>query len=114
MTAFFGIDHAESLAIVLPVLLRHQKTTKAAKLEQYARRIWNVSEPSPEAAVEQGIARTVAFFHSLGMKTRLADYGIAAADAAEKISRRFTQHGDILGEHGDLTPERVAAILREC
>jgi NADP-dependent alcohol dehydrogenase len=114
LTAFFGLDHAESLAVVLPVLLRHQKTGKAAKLQQYARRVWQVSEPNADAAIEAGIARTAEFFGALGMKLRLADYGISPADAAQKISDRFAERGTVLGERNDLTPDRVAAILREC
>lgn len=114
LTAFYGLDHAESLAVVLPVLWRHQKAAKAAKLEQYARRVWNFGDSSAAAAVEAAIARTADFFQSLGMKLRLADFGIDPADAAAKVRDRFAQRGTVLGEHGDLTPERVAAILREC
>lgn len=114
LTAFYGIDHAESLAIVLPSLLRHEKSRKAAKLQQYARRVWNVTTAAPEAAIEAGIDRTVAFYESLGMKTRLADYGIAPADAAKRIGDRFAQRGTRLGEHGDLAADQVAKILLQC
>jgi len=114
LTAFYGLDHAESLAIVLPALLRHEKARKAAKLEQYARRVWNITTTDAEAAIEEGIARTVAFYESLGMKTHLADYGIAPAHAAQRIGERFSQRGTRLGEHGDLTADQVAKILLQC
>jgi NADP-dependent alcohol dehydrogenase len=114
LTAFYGIDHAESLAIVLPVLLRHQKATKAAKLDQYARRVWGETTADRDAAIESAIRRTAAFFESLGMKTHLADYGISPSDAAKRVGDRFAERGTRLGEHGDLTADRVAAILREC
>lgn len=114
LTAFYGIDHAESLAVVLPALWRHEKKRKAGKLEQYARRVWNETAADSQVAIEAGIARTVAFFESLGMKTHLADYGISPAEAAERIGDRFAQRGTRLGEHGDLTADQVATILRQC
>lgn len=114
LTAFYGIDHAESLAVVLPSLLRHEKSRKAAKLEQYARRVWAVTERSAEVAIEAGIDRTVAFFESLGMKTHLADYGIEPAEAAKRVGDRFAQRGTKLGEHGDLAAAQIAEILRQC
>ncbi|HNQ89194.1 MAG TPA: iron-containing alcohol dehydrogenase [Verrucomicrobiota bacterium] len=105
LTAFYGLDHAETLAIVLPGVWRHQLESKQAKLEQYGRRVWNVG------TAEDAITRTEAFFHSLGMPTRLADYGIDAREAAEKVRARFVERKTVLGERGDLGPEAVARIL---
>ena len=42
LTALYGIDHAQSLALVLPGTLRHQRQRKRAKLLQYAQRVWNL------------------------------------------------------------------------
>jgi NADP-dependent alcohol dehydrogenase len=114
LTAFYGLDHAETLAIVLPSVLRQQKATKRAKLLQFACRVWNVSGGDEDAAIERGIAHMVAFFESLGMPTKLAAYGISAAEAAAKVAERFTRRGVKFGEHGDLTPPRVAEVLRAC
>ena len=79
LTAYYGLDHAETLAIVLLGVWRHKLAQKRAKLEQYGRRVWNVS------TAEEAIEKTEAFFHALGMPTRLSDYQITAADAAEKV-----------------------------
>ncbi len=114
LTALYGLDHAETLAIVLPQLLRHQKQTKAARLDQMAKRVWGITAGSAESRIEAGIVRMVEFFESLGMPTRLAAYKIAPADAAAKVSKRFVDRGTTLGEHQDLTPDRVAAILKDC
>lgn len=105
LTAFYGLDHAESLAVVMPGVWTHQIDRKRAKLAQLGERIWGVSR------AEDTIARTDAFFASLAMPTRLKDYGIGAADAAAKIQARFTARGLSLGEHGDLSPADVATIL---
>ena len=45
LTALHGIDHARTLAIVLPALL-NERRPKRAKLLQYAERVW----ASPPAA----------------------------------------------------------------
>lgn len=106
LTAFYGLDHAETLAVVLPGVWRHQLERKKAKLEQYGRRVWG------SRTAKGVIARTEVFFHSLGMPTRLRDYQINAREAAEKVRARFTERKTLLGEHGDLNPDAVAAILR--
>lgn len=114
LTAFYGIDHAESLAIVGPALFRYDLARKQAKLAQYARRVWNICETDDTAAATAGIVRTEAFYHSLGMKTKLADYGISPADAAQKISDRFRARGSRFGEHGDIDAAATAKILLAC
>ncbi|NLF17863.1 MAG: iron-containing alcohol dehydrogenase [Lentisphaerae bacterium] len=106
LTAFYGLDHAESLAVVMPGVWRHQIERKRAKLAQFGQRVWGVD--SAEAAIEA----TEAFWQSLGMPTRLRDYGVDADEAARRIETRFRQRGTVLGEHGNLDPAAVAAILR--
>ena len=106
LTAFYGLDHAETLAIVMPGVWQHKLAQKKAKLEQYGRRVWNVA--SAEAAIE----KTEVFFNSIGMPTRLRAYNIAAEEAAAKISGRFAERKATFGEHGDIGPAAAAAILR--
>lgn len=105
LTAFYGLDHAEMLAIVLPGVWEHQRESKKAKLEQYGRRVWNVE--SPEAA----ISKTETFFRSLGMPTRLGEYRIDGRDAAERVRARLAERKTVLGERVDLGPDAVAQIL---
>jgi NADP-dependent alcohol dehydrogenase len=106
LTAFYGIDHAESLAVVMPGVWAHKLAAKAAKLAQYGRRIWNVGDA--KAAID----RTEAFFHSLAMPTRLRDFGIDGEDAAHKVGERFARRNSAFGEHGDITADAAAQILR--
>lgn len=106
LTAFYGLDHAETLAIVLPGVWKHELERKRAKLEQYGRRVWKTK------SARGAIARTERFFHSLGMPTRLRDYQINVREAAEKVRARFVERNTLLGEHGDMGPDSVAAILR--
>ncbi len=115
LTAFAGLDHAQTLAVVLPALLRHQRAVKRAKLLQYADRVWNLRDGDAEARISAAIGKTEAFFRAVGVKTRLNDYGIdatAAKNLADRIAARFSERGTVLGEAQDLTPAAVATIVR--
>jgi NADP-dependent alcohol dehydrogenase len=106
LTAFYGLDHGQTLAIVLPGVLRHQVERKRAKLAQYGKRIFGVD--GAEAAIDA----TEAFFRSVGARTRLAEYGIDADEAAERVAKRFRERGTRLGEHQVIGADEAAAILR--
>ncbi len=112
LTAYYGVAHAESLAAVLPAVLRHEKARKAGKLLQYARRVWAIDGADEDAAIEEAVRRTEGFFESLGMPTGLSAFDIPADEAAERVRDRFAERGTTLGEHEDITPEQVAEILK--
>lgn len=111
LTALYGLAHAESLAVVLPYVLWYQRESKAEKLLQYAHRVWGLTGEN-EAVIQQAIDEMTAFFNNLGMPTKLTDFGIDPEEAANLIGAKFEKKGIRLGEHGDITPEDAAAILR--
>jgi len=110
LTAFFGLDHAETLAIVLPGVWQHEFDRKKGKLAQLARRIWHITDGSEDTQAQAAIEKTVEFFHSVGMPTRLRDYKISESDV-QKVVERFRQRGDRLGEHQNLGPDEIRRIL---
>ena len=112
LTALHGLDHGVTLAIVWPGTMRVMRREKEAKLLQYAARVWGITEGSTEEVIDSAIAATEAFFQSLGVKTRLGDYGIGEATVAE-IRRRFDERKWNLGENGIVTPDKAEAILRD-
>ncbi len=114
LTALHGLDHAQTLAVVLPEMLRQRKATKLGKLVQYAERVWNIHEGSDDDKAEAAIERTRAFFESVGVKTRLGDYNLGA-EHIDGIIDNLQSHGMVaLGEHGDVTPEHCRQILQSC
>ncbi|MBN2065161.1 MAG: iron-containing alcohol dehydrogenase [Sedimentisphaerales bacterium] len=113
LTAFFGLAHAESLAIVLPGLWKHQLAHKQDKLAQLGERVWNIKSGSSKEKAQAAIDATVKFFHSVKMPTTLKDYNISAADI-QKVVTRFKERGTVLGEHQNITWKEVEEILTLC
>ncbi len=105
LTALFGVDHGQSLAVVLPSLMRERKDKKRAKLIQYAERIWNISTGTEDEKIEQAIVKTEEFFQSLDVKTKLSDYGIDASGIDKMIKGLETKGMTALSESHDLTLE---------
>ena len=112
LTALYGIDHARTLAIISPSHYQYNFEKKKAKLAQYGERVWNLQEGSVEEKAQAAIDKTVEFFHSLGVDTRLSDYASDYEGTASQIAERFTDRGwDGIGEHKDLTPKDVEKIV---
>jgi len=104
LTAFHGIDHARTLAIVLPGLWKALREEKKQKLLQYGYRVWNIKTGTDDERVDAAISKTEKFFESLGIKTRLSDYGVKK-DTIDKIVKRFEDRKWMsLGDRGLTTP----------
>jgi len=112
LTAYYGIDHARTLAIIAPSHYRYNFETKKEKLAQYAERVWNVTEGSIEEKAEAGIRKMEAFFHSLNIQTRLSDYVEDYQNTAERVQKAFTERNWLgLGEYKALSPEDAYQIV---
>lgn len=111
LTAKFGLDHAQSLAVVLPAMLEERFEAKRDKLVQYAERVWNLREGDAETRAQQAIRQTRAFFESLGVKTRLTDYGIQASDIQGLVAALETHGMKALGEKKDVTLDVSRRVL---
>ena len=113
LTALFGIDHARTLAIIAPSHYKFNFESKKEKLAQYGERVWNITKGNTDDKAYAAIEKTVAFFHELGIDTKLSDYTKDYDGTAEEISKRFTDRGWLgLGEHQNLTPEKVEKIVK--
>lgn len=111
LTAMFGIDHGQTLAIVYPSLLTVMKEQKYAKLLQYAERVWEIKEGTEDEKIDLAIAKTREFFESLGIKTRLSEYGVKKEQIADVVEQLKAHGMTALSETGKITPEVVQEIL---
>jgi len=109
LTALHGIDHARTLATIMPHLLEVKKDTKRKKLIQYAEHVWHLRD-SDDALVDAAIRKTTEFYESLGIPTKISDYGLGY-DTIDKIVARLEAKGVNYGEHADITPTVVRQIL---
>lgn len=114
LTAFYGIDHGQSLAIVLPRLLKNQKAAKQEKLAKLGREVFHIQNKDNSETADLAIAAIEQFFNSIGMKTKLSDYDIDPQEAAEKIRDRFAERGTKLGERAAIDAKVSYDIVRAC
>lgn len=111
LTALYDIDHARTLAIVLPANLQNRRDAKAAKLLQYAERVWNITEGSEAERINDAIESTRRFFESLEIATRLGDYDLGP-EAIDAVLAQLKAHGMTrLGERRDVDLEQSRKIL---
>ena len=112
LTALHGIDHARTLAIVLPALLNERRVAKRAKLLQYGERVWGITTGTDDERITAAIERTRDFFESMGIATRLSGYGLGG-DTVTAVVAQLEAHGMVtLGEQREITPA-VSRRIRE-
>jgi NADP-dependent alcohol dehydrogenase len=113
LTAMFGIDHGQTLAIIYPALMEARSKQKHAKLLQYAERVWKIEAGSEDEKINLAILKTREFFESLGVKTHLSQYGIGA-DKIPAVVEQLKAHGwTTLSETQDITLEVSQKILQK-
>jgi NADP-dependent alcohol dehydrogenase len=110
ITAEHGLDHAQTLAIVLPSLMTHQKESKREKLKQYAEKVWSL-DPCDEQSIDRAIRLTRDFFEKMGTSTSFTGYGIDEPNISQIISK-LEEHGmTALGEHQKIDLKASREIL---
>lgn len=112
LTAFHGIDHGRTLAIVLPGMMNLKRENKKEKILQFGERIWGITKGTADERVDAAIAKTIEFFESLGVPTTLPEYDVPAS-TIDKISLRFRESGMKFGEKGDIDYKEVEDILKD-
>ena len=102
LTASHGIDHARTLSIVLPAVMKVRREQKHAKLVQYAERVFGITTGTDEQKIDQAIEATENFFKVMQVPTRLSDIDVAA-DQVDVLVSALEKHGMTkLGEHSDI------------
>lgn len=113
ITALYGLDHGQTLAIVLPAMLEVQKMEKRDKLLQYAERVWGIKGESEDEMISIAINKTRDFFERVGVPTRLSSYGLGKENVPKVIETLEPLEAlqIKLGENGTLTLDRVKRVL---
>ena len=111
LTARHGLDHAQTLAVVLPALLVAKKQQKRAKLLQFAERVWDIREGSEDSRIDTAISRMQDYFEQMGVKTRLSDYHLGADDISPVIAALESHRMLTIGEKRDVTLDVSRQVL---
>lgn len=111
ITALHGLDHAQTLAIVLPSLMNQQRISKREKLIQYGKRVWSLSHTNEDALIDAAIAATRDFFEKMGAHTTFSGYGIQDSKAVVLVEKLAAHNHLPIGEHQDISAEVAQKIL---
>ena len=107
LTALWGVDHARSLAIVQPSLLRNQLVHKRAKLEQMGVNVFGLTKSDDLA--ERTINEIENFYQTMQVSTQLTEHGDNKQKAIDAVVSQLEHHGlNALGENKTITLEPVA------
>lgn len=112
LTAYHGIDHARTLAIVLPGIMHIEREQKKDKIMQLGKEVWGISQGTNNERIDQTIAKTIEFFESVGLPTKLSDYGVST-DFIDIVCNRFQKRGFNIGEKANIGPKEIRLILED-
>lgn len=112
LTAYHGIDHARTLAIVLPGVMNIKREVKKDKLLQLGERVWGIREGNTKEKIDRTIQKTIDFFESVGLPTKLPDYGVST-DNIDTICSRFKEREVKIGEKADMGSGEIRLVLED-
>lgn len=94
LTAFYGLDHARSLAVVLGARYKYSINSKREKLEKLGKELFELS--NLDGDFEQiCVEKIVEFFESLGVLTHLKAYNTTQKTLRIRF-RRFLKSAALL------------------
>ncbi|MGB0990342.1 MAG: iron-containing alcohol dehydrogenase [Halarcobacter sp.] len=107
LTAFYGIDHARSLAVVQPQLFRVMIEDKKAKIAQMGETVFGIKNDN-----EAVIKAIESVYEKVGISTNLNDYEIDDK-VIENVIPALEAHGMVaLGENANITLDKSEIILK--
>lgn len=110
LTVRFGLDHAQTLAVLLPGVLAHFRKEKEAKLVRAGEILFGVSEGTAQEKARKTIDEIELFFRKMGLKTRLSEYGIKESDI-NGLVEPLKRMGWKLGEYGRIDWQVAKEIM---
>lgn len=110
LTARFGLDHAQTLAILLPGVMTYMRREKQAKLARMGEVVFGLAGGSEAERAGRTIDLTEAFFRRMGLKTRLSECGIEEKDL-DALAAPVDRLGWHLGEHQNIDSRVAREIM---
>ncbi|MFC1607294.1 iron-containing alcohol dehydrogenase [Candidatus Latescibacterota bacterium] len=110
LTALYGIDHARTLAVVLPAMMKYRREQKKEKLLQYAERIWGITDGDDLERIDRAIEHTCIFFESLGVPTSFSSYGTGGR-GLDTVVKNIGSRGMKISERSDMGEQEIGEVL---
>lgn len=108
LTAEFGIDHGQTLTIIMPALMKKYSQEKSERLVQLGTRVFNLKTPTPEQTIE----KIEDFFRSIDMPVRLSDKDVSLEKCSNIPEKAISWYGDHVSGDVKITKEDMVEILR--
>ncbi|MDX9795772.1 MAG: iron-containing alcohol dehydrogenase [Arcobacteraceae bacterium] len=109
LSGLYGIDHARTLAIVQPNLLRELIDERGEKLLQMGENVFKMSTKNPNDVID----KIEMMYKNLGVNLELSSY-TQDTDINEKVTTLLTKHGFThFGYNGSVNKEMVEKILNK-
>jgi len=89
-----------------------KRDQKKEKILQLGERVWGITEGNSEERIDLTIQKTIQFFESVGIPTKLPKYNVGT-ETIDKICDRFTKRGYKVGEKADIGPVEIRLILED-
>lgn len=110
LTALFGLDHAQTLAILLPGVMTYMFAQKQVKLARMGEVVFGIAEGTEKERAAKTIVAAEGFFRKMGLKTRLSECGIGEGDL-DALAALVDRQGWHLGEHGNIDSRVAREIM---
>ncbi|KAK8795545.1 hypothetical protein WA158_000202 [Blastocystis sp. Blastoise] len=113
VTAFLGMDHAQTLACIQPRVFRYKFNEKKEKLAQMAERVFNITEGTLEEKAEAGIQCLENFYENImKVPTHISAYSVSQdKEWIQECKKRLYERKTVLGEHHNIFPDDVEKII---
>ena len=115
-----GIDdkiaHGAGLAVIFPAWCRYVYKYDIPKFCQYAVRVWNceMDYAHPEKTALAGIEATEAYFKSIGMPSKLSEFGLTK-DCIPEMTEKCTNFGTrTLPSYIEFGAKEIAELYELC
>lgn len=112
VSAVYNVTHGAGLAVIFPAWLTYMASHNVRKVEQWARRVWDV-EPSADAKAValEGVKRFKQFLKSIGMPVTFAELGIDNPDIPLLVNKLHEDKGELVGNYVPLDREASRAVM---
>ena len=112
LSALYNVTHGGGLAVITPAWMTYVAEIKAAKVAQFARRVFDVTESDEMKAATEGISRLRDFFRSIGLPVTMKELGIENPDIELLVKKLHENKGPKIGGYIQLDSTATEAIFK--